>query len=56
MCLVIKEVCATVVKVMLPKYIRVPAGDDVKVVEEFKVGLGLPQCAGVVDGTHIPIK
>ena len=51
-----KEVCATIVKVMLPKYIHVPAGDELKkVVEGFKERLGFPRCAGVVDGTHIPI-
>ena len=55
-CMVTKEVCATIVKVMLPKYIRVSAGDELKkVVEGFKEGLGFPQCAGIVDGTHIPI-
>ena len=49
-------VCAAIVKVLLPRYIRVPAGDELKkVVEGFKDGLGFPQCAGVVDGTHIPI-
>ena len=54
--MVTKEVCATIVKVMLPKYILVPAGDELKeVVEVFKEGLGFPQYAGVVDGTHIPI-
>ena len=55
-CMVTKEVCAAIVKVLLPTYIRVPAGDELKkVVEGFKDGLGFPQCAGVVDGTHIPI-
>ena len=50
-----KEVCATIVKVMLPKYIRVPAGDELKVIGGFKDGLGFLQCAGVTDRTHIPI-
>ena len=53
-CMVTKEVCAAIVKVLLPRYIRVPAGDKLKkVVDGFKDGLGFPQCAGVVDGTHI---
>ena len=56
MCVVTKEVCAAIVKVLLPRYIQVPAGDELKkIVEGFKDGLGFPQCAGVVDGTHIPI-
>ena len=55
-CIVTKEVCAAIVNVLLPKYIRVPTGDELKkVVEGFRDGLGFPQCAGVVDGTHIPI-
>ena len=33
-----------------------PAGDELKkVVEGFRNDLGFPQCAGVIDGTHIPI-
>ena len=54
--MVTKEVCAAIVKVLLPRYIRVPAGDELKkIVEGFKYGLGFPQCAGVVDEIHIPI-
>ena len=55
-CVVTKEVCAAIVKVLLPKYVRVPSGDELeKVVKGFRDELGFPQCAGVVDGTHIPI-
>ncbi len=55
-CVVTKEVCAAIVKVLLPKYIRIPTGDGLKaVIEGFKDKLGFPQCVGVVDGTHIPI-
>lgn len=55
-CMVTKEVCAAIVRVLLPRYIRVPIGDELKnVVEGFKDELGFPQCAGAVDGTHIPI-
>ena len=45
-----------IVKVLLPRYIQVPAGDEFKkiVVEGFKDRVGFPQCA-VVDVTHIPI-
>ena len=43
-------------KILLPKYIRIPTGDGLKVIiEGFKDKLGFPQCVGVVDGTHIPI-
>ena len=51
-----KEVCAAIVKILLPKYIRIPTGDSLKaVIEGFQEKLGFPQCVGVVDGTHIPI-
>ena len=52
-CYVIKEVCESIVSVLLPS---VPSGDDLRaVVDGFTDTLGFPQCAGVVDGTHIPI-
>ena len=48
---VTKDVCAAIVSILLPKYIRIPA--DLKdVVEGFKHKWGFPQCAGAVDGTH----
>ena len=48
--------CAAIVSILLPKYIRIPAGEGLKdVVEGFKHKWGFPQCAGAVDGTHIPI-
>ncbi len=55
-CLVTKDVCASIVGLLLPEYIRVPVGAALKeVVEGFKNSHGFPQCAGAVDGTHIPI-
>ena len=55
-CLVTKEVCTAIVTTLLPKYITFPSDDGLKaVVDEFRHKWGFPQCAGVVDGTHIPI-
>jgi len=55
-CVVTKDVCAAIVCILLPKYIKVPTGDVLKdVAEGFKYKWGFPQCAGVVNGTHIPI-
>ncbi len=55
-CLVTREVCQAIVTILLPKYIRFPVNDGLKeVVTGFKHKWGFPQCAGVVDGTHIPI-
>ena len=44
------------IKILLPKYIRFPSSDGLtEVVDGFKHKWGFPQCAGAVDGTHIPI-
>ena len=54
-CVVTKVVCAVIVKHLLPEYIKIPTGTALKVViDGFKDDLGFPQCAGAVDGTHIP--
>ena len=55
-CVVTKQVCNALVSILLPKYIRFPSGDGLReVVDGFKHKFGFPQCAGVVDGTHVPI-
>ena len=54
-CIVNKQVCAAIVKNSLPKYVGFPSDEGLReVVDNFKHKLGFPQCAGVVDGTHIP--
>ena len=56
-CVAVKEVCQCIVHVLLPKYIAVPTGQDLRrVVEGFEHEYKFPQCAGAVDGTHIPIQ
>ena len=41
---------------LIPLYIRFPTGEGLKeVITGFKEKWGVPQCAGSVDGTHIPI-
>ena len=52
-CVITKDVCAAIVRILLPKYIAIPMGEALKdVVEGFKNKWGFPQCAGAVDGTH----
>ena len=47
---------AAIVRVLLPKYIWLPSGEELKkIIEGFRDELGFPQYAGVVDGPHIPI-
>lgn len=56
-CLVVREFRHSVRKVLLPKYIKFPEGDDLKVVVGgFIHKYGFPQCVGAIDGSHIPIS
>lgn len=55
-CIIVKEVCSAIVETLLHLYVRIPSGDEVEeVVNGFETKWGFPQCAGAVDGTHIPI-
>ena len=55
-CLVLKDVCSAIVKFLLPRYIQFPTGAALREnTNGFKHDLGFPQCAGAVDGSHIPI-
>ena len=55
-CGIVKDVCSAIVRVLMPRYIRIPSGESLKeVIHGFKHKWGFPQCGGVVDGTHIPI-
>ena len=55
-CVIVKDVCSAIVEVLLNQYIKVPTGDSLKeVMRGFEHKWGFPQCAGAVDGTHIPI-
>ena len=55
-CGIVNEVCAAIVSQMMHRFICLPTRDKL---EEIVAGLrdrwGFPQCAGAVDGTHIPI-
>ena len=55
-CVVVKQVCASIVKLLLPSYIQMPTGSALKeIVDGFKTNHDFPQCAGAVDGCHVPI-
>lgn len=56
-CMITKEVCYHIVRELLPQYIQLPQADALKeVISSFASDYGFPQCAGAVDGTHIPIS
>ena len=52
----IHDVCTTMAENILDTYVKFPADDDLQyVIDRFDNTWGLPNCAGAVDGTHIPI-
>ena len=56
-CIITKEVCDYLVSQLLPQYIRLPQANALReVMNGFASDHGFPQCAGAVDGTHIPIS
>ena len=55
-CLIVKDVCQAIVKLLQMKYITIPTGERVKtIVDGFESKWGFPQCVGAIDGSHIPI-
>ncbi len=55
-CLIVKEVCASIVNILMPQFIKFPSGAYLEVVVNgFKSQFGFPQCVGAIDGCHIPI-
>ena len=52
----IHDVCTAMAENILDKYVKFPADDDLQhVIDSFNNTWGFPNCAGAVDGTHIPI-
>ena len=55
-CMIVNEVCTAIVTKLMHRFIRLPTGAKLdEVVAGFRNRWGFPQCAGAVDGTHIPI-
>lgn len=55
-CCIVKDTCKAIVTVLLPKYIKFPIGEKLKeTVGGFLDKWGIPQCAGSIDGSHIPV-
>ena len=56
-CEIVQETCKAIVSVLMDIYITFPCGDSLKsVVDGFRQKWGYPQCAGAIDGSHIPIS
>ena len=55
-CAIGHEVCEAIVTTLGHRYIRIPQGNGIqKIVDGFLSRWQFPQCAGAVDGKHIPI-
>ena len=55
-CKIRREVCQAIVRVLLGKYIRIPMDSALSAVLSGFARKGFPQCAGAIDGCHIPIE
>ena len=51
-----QETCAAIVECLQPVYVQFPTEDELKaVIQGFKEKMGVPQCVGSIDGSHIPV-
>ena len=54
-CIVVLDTCRAIQK-LLPRYVCIPKDEKLRdIVDGFDACWGFPQCAGAIDGTHIPI-
>ena len=55
MCIVVLGTCRAIQK-LLPRYECIPKDEKLRdIVDSFDACWRFPQCAGAIDGTHIPI-
>ena len=55
-CNIVQETLKAIVSVLMRQYITFPNGSGLQdVIEGFSERFGVPQCAGAIDGSHIPV-
>ena len=55
-CIIVKEVCNAIVRILQPRYIYFPSGEELQsIINGFERMWGVPQCVGAIDGSHIPV-
>ena len=55
-CVIVREVCRAIERVLRPRYISFPNNDRIQtIIQGFETEWGVPQCVGAIDGSHIPI-
>jgi hypothetical protein len=56
-CVIVHDTCDAIVRVFLSAFIKFPTGDELKeVIDGFNSKWEMVQCAGAIDGSHIPVK
>ncbi|XP_064477383.1 uncharacterized protein LOC135391177 [Ornithodoros turicata] len=54
---IVRDFCGAVVKVLMPRLVQVPFDEDLEdIMDQFKEETGLPQCAGALCISHVPIQ
>ena len=54
--IIVRETCDAIVNVLQRKFIKIPSGEMLnQVIDGFEQKWGFPQCAGAIDGSHIPV-
>lgn len=54
---IVREFCAAIVKVLMPRFVQVPYDEDLEDIEDqFRRRTGLPRCAGALCFAHVPIQ
>lgn len=55
--LIVREFCGAVVKVLMPRLVQVPYDEDLDdIIDQFKDETGIPQCAGALCISHVPVQ
>ena len=56
-CVIVHDTCEAIVKLFRSKYIQFPTGENLQqVIYGFESKWQMIQCAGAIDGCHIPVK
>ncbi|XP_045179625.2 uncharacterized protein LOC123539178 [Mercenaria mercenaria] len=54
-CTIVQKTCQAIVQYLMPHFIKIPAGEAFNDNVNGFFDMGMPQCIGAIDGTHIPI-
>lgn len=57
MCVIVHDTCAAIIQALQSQNITFPVGNDLQnVIEGFEAKWQMVQCAGAIDGCHIPVR